>query len=316
MPENTYYLPVVMHNLKNYDSHFIIKHFEKKYTEKQQKKTQKFGFDDIHIIPQNGERFLQFQIGNVKFLDWFQCLTASLDHLVGLLLKSVKENFQHTTKYLGDNDLVFAKGIYPYSYMENRSKFDETKLPSIESFYNTLNDEPLSVEDYERAQNIWTFFKIENLHQYHDHYLLSDVLLLADVFEHFRQDVLQKHGLDCLYYPTLPSLAWSMALKHTGAQLDLITDEAIYLTFENSIRGGISTISNRYAKANNPLVDGYDPSKPTSYITYLDANNLYGAAQSEILPVGDFRLLTPDEISQFEIEKNSPRFAYGLRRRV
>ena len=145
MPENTYYLPVVMHNLKNYDSHFIIKHFEKKYSEKQQKKTQKLSFDDIHIIPQNGERFLQFQIGNVKFLDWFQCLTASLDHLVGLLLKSGKENFQHATRYLDDNDLVFAKGIYLYSYMENRSKFDETKLPSIESFYNTLNDKPLSV---------------------------------------------------------------------------------------------------------------------------------------------------------------------------
>ena len=94
-----------------------------------------------------------------------------------------------------------------------------------------------------------------------------------------------------------------MALKHTGAELDLITNKAIYLTFENSIRGGISTISNRYTKANNPLVNGYDPLKPTSYITYLDANNLYGAAQSEMLPVGDFRLLTPDEISQFEIEK-------------
>jgi len=94
-----------------------------------------------------------------------------------------------------------------------------------------------------------------------------------------------------------------MALKHTGAELDLITDEAIYLTFENFIRGGISTISNRYAKANNPLMHDYNPSKPTSYMTYLDANNLYGAAQSEMLFVGNFRLLTPDEISQFEIEK-------------
>jgi len=144
-PKNTYFLPVMMHNLKNYDSHFIIKHFEKKYTENQQKKTQNISFDDIHIIPQNGERFLQFQIGNVKFLDSFQFLTASLDHLVSLLVKSGKENIHHTTKCLGDNDLVFSKGIYPYSYMENRSKFDETKLPSIESFYNTLNDKPLSV---------------------------------------------------------------------------------------------------------------------------------------------------------------------------
>ena len=92
-----------------------------------------------------------------------------------------------------------------------------------------------------------------------------------------------------------------MALKHTKAELNLITDETIYLTFENSIRGGISTISNRYAKANNLLLDDYDPSKPNSYMTYLDANNLYGAAQSEMLPVGDFRLLTPEEISQFKI---------------
>jgi len=122
------------------------------------------------------------------------------------------------------------------------------------------------------------------------------------VFEHFRQDVLEKHGLDCLFYPTLLSLVWSMALKHTKADLDLITDESIYLTFENSIRGGISTISNRYAKANNPLLEDYDTSKPTSYNTYLDANNLYGAAQKEMLPVGDFRLLSPEEISQFKIE--------------
>jgi len=83
--------------------------------------------------------------------------------------------------------------------------------------------------------------------------------LLADVFEHFRQDALEKHELDCLYYPTLPSLSWSMVLKHTGIELDLITDPEMYLMLENSIRGGISTITNRYSKANNPLLDDYDP---------------------------------------------------------
>ena len=144
-----------------------------------------------------------------------------------------------------------------------RSKFDETQLPPIDCFYNTLNDEALSPQDYKRAQDIWSFFKIQNLQQYYDHYLLSDVLLLANVFEHFRQDVFEKHGFDCLFYPTLPSLAWSMAFKHTKMELNLITDEAIYLTFENFIRGGISTISNRYAKANNPLLDEYDLSSPS-----------------------------------------------------
>ena len=132
---------------------------------------------------------------------------------------------------------------------------------------------------------------------------MSNVLLLADVFEHFRQNVLDKHGLDCFCFSTYPSLAWSMALKHTQVELDLISDPEIYLTFENSIRGGISTIFNRYARANNPLVEGYDPTKPTIFITYLDANNLYGAAQSEPLPVCDFRLFSPDEISRLSIEK-------------
>jgi len=219
---NSYFLPIIFHNLKNYDSHFVIKHFQKQSTLR--KKGHKVTYDDVKIIPLNGEQFIQFQIGNLKFLDSFQFLSTSLENLVSLLLKSGKQNFPHTTKYLGDNEFTFAKGVYPYNYMTDPSKFDETELPSIENFYNTLHDEPLSAEDYQRAQEIWKFYDIQNLRQYHDHYLKSDVLLLADVFEHFRRDVLEKHGLDCLYYPTLPSLAWSMALKHTKVELDLITD--------------------------------------------------------------------------------------------
>jgi len=138
---------------------------------------------------------------------------------------------------------------------------------------------------------------------------MTDVLLLADIFQHFREDVLRKHGLDCLYYPTLPSLAWSLALKHTEVELDLITDPDMYLLLESSIRGGISTIGNRYSRANNELFDDHDPSKPTTYITYLDANNLYGKAQSEPLPLGHFRFLDADEISRFDpmiVPENSP----------
>jgi len=101
-----------------------------------------------------------------------------------------------------------------------------------------------------------------------------------------------------------------MALKHTDIELDLIADPEAYLMIENSIRCGISTISNRYAKAINPYtVDGYDPEQPTNFITYLDANNLYGLAQSQPLPVGDFQFLTPDEISKFnvmDIPQDSP----------
>ena len=70
----------------------------------------------------------------------------------------------------------------------------------------------------------------------------------------------------------------------------------MYLMVENNMRGGIATISQRYARANNPLVEGYDPSKPNSWITYLSANNLYGTAMSEPLPKGNFRFLSQDEI--------------------
>jgi len=80
-----------------------------------------------------------------------------------------------------------------------------------------------------------------------------------------------------------------------------LTNPEAYLTVENSIRGGISTISNRYSKVNNPLLEDNDLEQPTNYITYLDANNLYGSAQREPLPVGDFRFLTSEEISQLDL---------------
>ena len=296
-----FFLPVIFHNLKNYDSHFIIKNFEKKYVETHGK-DHKINYEDIKVIPLNSEKFITFQIGNLRFLDSYQFLSTSLEELVSLLLKSGKENFVETTKYLGNHDLVFAKGVYPYAYITDRSKFDETRLPSIDCFYNDLKDEPLSEEDYDRAQQIWTHFDIQNLRQFHDHYLLSDVLLLIDVFQHFRHTTFDAHRLDCLHFFTLPSLAWNAALKHTEAEIDLITDPDMYLMIENSMRGGIAVISKRHARANNPYVEGYDESQPDSYITYLDANNLYGYAQSEPLPVGNFQFLSKEEISKFDMK--------------
>jgi len=113
----------------------------------------------VKVIPLNGERFLLFQIGNLKFIDSFQFLSASLEHLVELLLKTGKHNFQHTIKYFGDQDFVFAKGVFLYSYFTDRSKFDETCLLHIEKFYNRLHDEPLSTDNYELAQRFGTLIE-------------------------------------------------------------------------------------------------------------------------------------------------------------
>ena len=94
-----------------------------------------------------------------------------------------------------------------------------------------------------------------------------------------------------------------VGLKIYGRELDLITDPDMYFMVENNMRGGIATISQRYGRANNPLVEGYDPSKPNIWITYLDANNLYGTAMSEPLPKVNVRFLSQDEISDFDIMK-------------
>ena len=151
-----YYLPVVFHNLKCYDSHFVIKHFRKQYTERARGGSPTYG--DVEVIPLNSEKYMMFQLGNLRFVDSFQFMSTSLENLVSLLLKSGRENFPNTTRYLADDDLVFAKGVYPYSYVTSREKFEDTQLPPIEAFHNTLTDEPLDVKDYERAQATWKRF--------------------------------------------------------------------------------------------------------------------------------------------------------------
>jgi len=187
--------------------------------------------------------------------------------------------------------------------MTSRDCFDETELPCKDEFYNTLTEECISDEDYKRAQDTWDNFKIQNMQQYHDHYLALDVLLLADVFENFGQSFYVDHKLDCLHYYTLPSLSWSAALKFTKVQVELLTDSEQYLMIESAMRGGISQISHRFAEANNELAGGYNPSLPKGFITYLDANNLYGWAMSQPLPIGDFKFKSQEEVDSFDISK-------------
>ena len=125
---------------------------------------------------------------------------------------------------------------------------------------------------------------------YHDLYLESDVLLLADVFENFRNVCLKNYKLDPAWYYTSPGIAWKAALKMTGVELELLTDPDMLLMIEKGVRGGISMISKRHGKANNKYMgEEYDPSQPSNYVTYLDANNLYGWAMSKPLPTSNFK---------------------------
>ena len=190
--------------------------------------------------------------------------------------------------------------MYPYEYMDSFERFDETALPPKEAFYSSLTDENISDDDYEHAKKVFESFEMKDLGDYHNLYLLTDVLLLADVFESFRDTCMQNYGLDAAHSYTAPGLAWQAALKMTEVELDLFTDPDMHLFIEEGIRGGVAIITHRYAKLNVPDLEGYDPTKPNEYIVYLDANNLYGWAMSQSLPTGDFKWL--DQIDhQFDV---------------
>ena len=124
---------------------------------------------------------------------------------------------------------------------------------------------------------------------YHDLYLELDVLLLTDVFENFREICLENYKLDPAWYLTAPGLSWDAMLKVSGIELELLVDPDMLMMFEKGTRGGVSMISNRHSEANNKYMKNFDESKPSKYIAYLDANNLYGWAMSEKMPYKDFK---------------------------
>ncbi len=163
------------------------------------------------------------------------------------------------------------------------------KLPSKDNFYSELTQSNITDEDYDKANLVWNNFNIKNLGEYHDLYLKTDVLLLTDVFENFREMCLNYYGLDPAYYLTLPNYAWDVMLYTTNVELEQIHDLDMYEMFEKGLRGGMCQVSHKHIKANNKYMDNYDETKPSSYINYLDANNLYGLAMTEKLPYSNFK---------------------------
>jgi hypothetical protein len=198
-------------------------------------------------------------------------------------------------------DLLLRKGVYPYEYVNSIEILSEDRLPPKSEFYSKLNDSDISDEDYEHAQTVWKEFGCKTLRDYHDLYNVTDVLLLADVFENFRDVCLEHYKLDPAWYFTSPGLAWDAALKLTGIELELLSDYDMILMIKHGIRGGISTITNRYGRANNKYMgEAFDCSKTSSYIPYLDANNLYGWAMSKPLPTHGFRWMSEDELDNWK----------------
>ena len=182
--------------------------------------------------------------------------------------------------------------------MDKWERFNETSLPGKESFYSNLNMEDIDDIDYRHGNNVFNKFKLNNLGDYHDLCVQSDTLLLADVFENFRDMCLKEYELDPAHFLSLPGLAWQACLKKTNIELELLTDYDMLLTVEERIRSGICHSIHRYAIANNKYMKNYNNNEESSYIQYLDGNNLYGWAMSKKLPGNGFKWIDNNEINE------------------
>ena len=300
------FIPVFFHNLSGYDSHLFIK----KLGSLDEK-------ENIDCIPNNEEKYISFskdikvgqykdkKTGEVKdkffkirFLDSFKFMGSSLETLVNNLPKDAFKNLERY--YTGEKaELIKRKGFYPYEYMDTEERFKETKLPPKKTFYSRLSGKGITKGDYKHALNVWNVFNMKTFLDYHELYNETDVLLLADVFENFRDLCLKIYSLDPAHYFTAPGLAWDACLKITKVVLELLSDPDMLLMFERCIRGGISMIPNRYGKANNKYMKRiFDINNLITFLMYLDANNLYGCAMSMKLPTHGFKWLTAGEMEK------------------
>ncbi len=246
------FVPVLFHNLEGYDSYLFVRSLG-------------LSDGDIKCIPKTDEKYISFSKDilmetelifttdknenditkekkhylEMRFLDSLKFMNKSLDKLVKTL---GEDQFETLTSQMNIDPeslgLPKRKGVFPYDFMSDLSKLSATCLPSKDGFYNQLNKTEISDEDYKHAQNVWKTVNCKTMKDYHDLYLKTDVLLLADIVTdlEFRKVCKRVYGLDALHYYTAPGLAWDAMLKFTKIKLDLISDPDMYYGGENSGR--------------------------------------------------------------------------------
>ena len=165
------------------------------------------------------------------------------------LIKRFANTYEFCYKNLNKFILLLRIGVYPYEYMDNWERFDETSLPNKESFYSNLNMENINDIDYIHGNNVFKIFKLKHLGEYHDLYVQGDTLSLADVFENFRNTCIKGYELDPDHFLSLPGLAWQARLIKTNIKLELLTDYNMSLMVEEGIRCGICHSIHRLARA-------------------------------------------------------------------
>jgi hypothetical protein len=273
-------LNIFLHNGSKYDFHFIIKALNNKPK-----------VTNINILPYNGENFRTISFNSFLFVDSMSFLQSSLSQLSEDLSKTknpysiLRQTYLVKTNECFDRSkfkMVLGKSFFPYEFCTSFDLMLKTKtMPKREHFYSSLSEEIISEDDYNFACKVWKKFKCKNLIDYAELYCKIDTILLAEIFQKFRKDMLKFSGLDPARYISLPSFAFDSMLKITKCRLELPTDIDVVQFIEKGIRGGVSFVNTRYLSCNNS----------NEKIHYIDANNLYGHAQTSLLPYDNFKWL-------------------------
>ncbi|KYN09824.1 hypothetical protein ALC57_18077 [Trachymyrmex cornetzi] len=313
--KNSLYIPIVFHNLSGYDAHIIIKEIATVYE------------GQVDVLPITKEKYISFtkhvdrtkdknenfqkNCIKLRFINSFKFLSTSLDKLASFLSRDKLKIIRSKFSTLSDEEfeLLTRKGVFPYDYIDCVDKLNERCFPPCESFYSSLMGDTVSENDYAHTANVWERFSIRTLGEYCDLYLKTGVLLLADIFENFRERCVASYGLDPAHYYTLPGFTWDAMLKYTRVRFELLIDIDMIMFIERGIRGGLSQCSGRYAQANNKYTCSYDSSKLSSYSTHYDINNLYGWAMCQPLPYVEFRWVK--DVTNFDASAIAPDLPTG-----
>eukprot|EP01059_Diplonema_ambulator_P031566 TRINITY_DN5842_c0_g1_i4.p1 TRINITY_DN5842_c0_g1~~TRINITY_DN5842_c0_g1_i4.p1 ORF type:complete len:1309 (+),score=273.92 TRINITY_DN5842_c0_g1_i4:385-4311(+) len=285
-------IPCYFHNLTGYDSHHIYRMMGYCFTG--------IDRDSIKDIPQSGDRsmMISYRIKTgetytnskgmvkdaltpeVRYLDSMRILTATGESLDSLIKAQAGPSFDINRLPLMRqhlNPILCRKGIFPYEWFTTPDCLKHTALPHINDFHSKLTGS-ISQDKYQHAINVWHECSMNSFRHYHDAYLLADIYGLADVLNEFSSNMYKHYTLDPIQSITSPGLAFTAMLKKTGVELDLLSDNDMYMYFERQKRGGFTCAVKREAFSD-------DEHK----IIYVDMNNLYGWSMMQKLPVSDFQ---------------------------
>lgn len=318
--KTTKFLPIFFHNLSRYDAHHIIKYLKLKDGEK------------LSAIAKNDETFISFAVDvpmeqfknkkgrnivlyhSLRFLDSFQFMSQSLDSLAKTLeikdFKLLRAGFPNTDDNLFSK--LTQKGFFPYNFLDSLDKFKEPLPDYGPLWYNTLTKcIGISREQFDFALEIYNAFNCNNLGDYHDVYLRTDVFILADIFQKFREVCLDVYKLDPVHFYSAPNLSWDAMLITTGVKLELLQDIDQLLFFEKSIRGGINGLGAlRYFEANNKYLDTFDPQKEATFGAFFDVTSLYAGTMQKEMPVGGYKWCPDVTLSEILSTPSDSPFGY------